>query len=73
MLKEKKVEAVERRKQEIKEAKSMPKPSVESPVGTGNWPPRVHIIWYNGTDDEVHVFTIIPPFLQSQILLIKKI
>lgn len=39
-LKDKKLESLEKRKQEIKEAQSVPKPSVESPKGSGNWPPR---------------------------------
>jgi len=43
-LKEQKAAAIERQKQEIREAqaKSVEKPSIESPLGTGNWPPRVN-------------------------------
>ena len=43
-LKEQKAAAIERKKQEIREAqaKSVEKPSIESPLGTGNWPPRVN-------------------------------
>lgn len=37
------------RKQEIKDAQSVPKPSVESPQGTGNWPPRVTIHFHYNT------------------------